>query len=160
MNDSGLVSLGLFAEEFFFNVFLNGKLKERMKKVYLPNNKFGAIRSSEEIDQKEGTDFFFKGIRFDISICYDFHKENYNKVGMVEGLQETIEGCNCTIYLGVRDNNGNANFERPVIVAGGCCNTQYEVKKTIHFMCNHWDKVFEAAKQLRIKYKEKKNEKN
>lgn len=161
MENSGLgtMPLGMFAEELFFDVFLNGKLKKRMQKIVLPNDEYGygARRASEEIDQKEGTDFFYKGLRFDISICYDFSKENYSKEGMVTGFQETIEGCNCTVYLCLRNSNGNVDFEKPVIVAGGCCNTQYEVKKTIHFMCENWNTIFEAARKLRIKYKEWKN---
>lgn len=157
MNYFGNVSsLGCTAEEYFFDVFMNGSLKQRMKKIFLPDSKYGAMRANEEMDRKEGTDFFFKGIRFDFATCYSYSRENYCKDGMVQEFQDKVEGYYSDVYLGIRNRNSDtfadSTFKYPVVVIGGCCNNLYEAKKLIHFMCDHWNEIFEKACILRKKY--------
>lgn len=160
MNYSGR-SLGQQAEERFFEVFREGLLRERLAKKFLPDSSYAAMRASYDQDTKEGTDFFYGGIRFDFAICYRYSvkesEENFVKEGMVKSLKDKVKGYTRDLYLGVRCKNKDTTkspyFVHPVIVIGWSCNNMTEVNDLCHFIDSHWDEIYKKAKALRKRYK-------
>ena len=145
--------LGVQAEEMFFDIFQGGLLKERMVKVMLPDNKYGAMRASREQDSKEGVDFFWGGIRFDFAICYKYSvnddEDNFAKEGMSQKLKDIVQGYNHDLHLGVR---WCSYFQKPVVVIGWSCTNIKEVCDLCHFIDSNWDKIYVKAKALKKRH--------
>ena len=114
--------LGVQAEEMFFDIFQGGLLKERMVKVMLPDNKYGAMRASREQDSKEG---------------------------MSQKLKDIVQGYNHDLHLGVR---WCSYFQKPVVVIGWSCTNIKEVCDLCHFIDSNWDKIYVKAKALKKRH--------
>ena len=159
MENSGIITnqRGVDAENYFFDVFLNGKIKEPGI-MYTLANGVEAGRASKEVDETEGTDFFYGGIRFDFTTNYDTHDEKFGKDRIEDFPQkETIEG-NMSFWMGItiqlRFGNAKSSFKEPVAVIGGPTTSRYDDRRMAHFICKNWNEIFVKAKKLNDAYKE------
>lgn len=129
------------------------KLEEIFFEYFMPEGYYGSglRKATEKEDIEEGTDFFYNGIRFDIT--EDFS----GKDNMAEGFQAEVDLPWAWIQLGIRTGNRKQQFEEPVVVIGVFAYSYESAKKVVFQLSEHWSEIFEKAFDLWCEYDDKNN---
>lgn len=118
---------------------------------FFPTENFGTSfgfkdTRDSELDSKQGTDFLYRKIPFDITTDFSGKKDT-----MSIGYQKMFSLSGTLVYIGIREGNGRIKFDTPVVVIGVIFSldvSYFEMETVAIKFDKNWNKIFDLCSDL------------